>query len=254
MELILLGSGTGIPLNHACSPSLVLIIDDDLMVFDMGPGSLRQLAKAGINFEGIGWIFITHFHPDHTADMIHFIFASRNPSIIDRRKPFIITGPAGTKNLILHLQDSYVDCLTLPPEIMRVEELEIKEKVQKDYPGFTLTSCPVSHSPESIAYRIQENSGKSFVYSGDTGVCDDIVDLGKGADLLVLECSFPEGNEAEGHLSPSQAGRIASLAGAEKLVLTHFYPECLETDIAVQCRKTYGGELIIGSDFLHINV
>lgn len=254
MELIVLGSGTGIPLNHAGSPSLVVLMDDDPIVFDMGPGSLRQLTKAGINFERIGRIFITHFHPDHTADIIHFIFASRNPFIIERRRPFVITGPTGTKNLISHLQDFYADSLSLPSEIMTVEELNTNKKVEKEYPGFTLTSCPVSHCPESIAYRIQDSFGKSFVYSGDTGLCDDIVDLGKEADLLILECSFPEGNEVEGHLTPSQAGRIASLAGAEKLLLTHFYPECLETDITAQCRKTYGGELIIASDFLHINI
>jgi len=254
MELIHLGSGTGIPLNYGGSPSLLLMIDSDPVVFDMGPGSLRQLTKAGINFERIGLIFITHFHPDHTVDLIHFLFATRNPSVIERRRPFVITGPAGTKKLISRLQDSYVDCLSLPSEVMTIEELDANKKVEKDYRNFTLTACPVMHSPESIAYRIKDRSGKSFVYSGDTGFCEEIVDLAEGTDLLILECSFPEGNEVEGHLTPPEAGQIASLAGAKKLLLTHFYPECLETDITAQCRKTYGGELILASDFLHIHI
>jgi ribonuclease BN (tRNA processing enzyme) len=254
MELIHLGSGTGIPLNYRGSPSLVVMIDSDPIVFDMGPGSLRQLTKAGINFERIGLIFITHFHPDHTADLIQFLFATRNPSIIKRRRPFVITGPKGTKKLIARLQDSYVDCLSLPSEIMTIKELATNKKVEKDYGEFTLTACPVMHSPESIAYRIEDSSGKSFVYSGDTGFCKQIVDLAKGTDFLILECSFPEGNEVEGHLTPSEAGQIASLAGAKRLVLTHFYPECLETDITAQCRKTYGGELILASDFLHMHI
>jgi ribonuclease BN (tRNA processing enzyme) len=254
MELILLGSGTGMPLNYGGSPSLLLMIDSEPVVIDMGPGSLRQLTKAGIDFERIGLIFITHFHPDHTADLIHFLFATRNPSVIKRRRPFVITGPTGTRKLISRLQDSYGDCLSLPSEIMTVEELDTNKKVEKDYRDFTLTACPVMHSPESIAYRIKDSSGKNFVYSGDTGFCNEIVDLAEGTDLLILECSFPEGNEVDGHLTPSEAGRIAGLSGAKKLVLTHFYPECLETDIAAQCRKIYGGELILARDFLHIHI
>ena len=254
MQLIILGSGTGIPLNYAGSPSLLLILDNDPVVFDMGPGSLRQISKAGINFERIRRIFITHFHPDHTADIIHFLFATRNPSIIKRRDPFVITGPAGIKNLISHLQDSYVDCLNLPPGMMTVEELDKDKKFGKDYGIFKLTACPVMHSIESMAYRIEDRTGKNFVYSGDTAFCEEIVDLAKDTDLLILECSFPEGNKIEGHLTPSEAGRIASLAGAKRLVLTHFYPECLETDITAQCRKTYGGELTLASDFLHIHL
>jgi len=230
------------------------MIDGDPVVFDMGPGSLRQITRAGINFERIGLVFITHFHPDHTADLIHFLFATRNPSIIKRRRPFVITGPKGIKNLISQLQNSYIDSLSLPSEIMTIEELDVNKKVEKDYRDFTLTARPVLHSPESIAYRIEDGTGKNFVYSGDTGFCEDLVDLAKGTDLLILECSFPEGEEVEGHLTPSEAGRIASLAGAEKLVLTHFYPECLETDITAQCRKAYGGELILARDFLHIHI
>jgi len=59
--------------------------------------------------------------------------------------------------------------------------------------------------------------------------------------------------EMGGHLTPSSAGRMAALAGAKRLVLTHFYPECLGTDIADQCRKTYDGKLILARDLLAIS-
>ena len=253
MEMILLGSGTGIPINYRASPSLALInLDAGPILFDMGPGTMRQLIRAGINHEKIKRIFITHFHPDHTADLIHLMFATRNPSILKRRKPFVITGPRGTKDFIQRLQEAYDDWISLPPEIMSIEELDIGIKVEKDYHSFGITVMPTKHTPGSIAYRVDDTSGKSLVYSGDTGFCNEIVDLAKGADLLILECSFPDGQEVEGHLTPSQAGRIASLAGAKRLLLTHFYPECLATDIAGQCRKSYEGELILGNDLLHM--
>ena len=255
MEMILLGSGTGIPLNYRASPSLVLMnIDTDPILFDMGPGTLRQLTKAGIRHEGIRRIFITHFHPDHTADLIHLLFVTRNPAILKRRKPFVITGPRGIKEFIQRLQEAWADWISLPPEIMTIEEIDVGVNPERDYHNFKLTVQSTKHTPESIAYRIDDRSGKSVVYSGDTGFCNEIVDLARGVDLLILECSFPDGKEVEGHLTPSQAGRIASLAGAKRLLLTHFYPECLASDIAAQCRRTYGDELILGSDLLRILV
>ena len=254
MELIILGSGTAIPLNHRASPSLALVIDGQLILFDMGPGTLRHLTKAGLNHKEIRRIFITHFHPDHTAGLIHFLFTTKSPSILKKRDPFVIAGALGLKEFIKRLQEAYSDWLNLPTEIMKIEELDVNQSNIMNYPGFRITAQPVNHTPESLAYRVEDQQGKSFVYSGDTGFCEELVDLAKGTDLLILESSFPDGEEVEGHLTPSQAGRIATLANVNRLILIHFYPECLTTDIAAQCRKSYGGELILGSDLLHLHI
>jgi ribonuclease BN (tRNA processing enzyme) len=252
MELIVLGSGTAIPLNSRASPSLALRIGGELILFDMGPGTIRQLMKAGLNPAHIRRIFLTHFHPDHSADLIHFLFATRNPSTLLKREPFSITGAHGLGEFINGLQNAYDPWLTLPSEIMRIEELELGSPIQRDYKSYQITARPTLHTPNSIAYRLKNRAGSSIVYSGDTGFTEEIVDLAKGADLLILECSFPDGQETEDHLTPSQAGRIAEMAGVDKLLLTHFYPECLRTDASAQCRKAYSGELILASDFLHV--
>ena len=254
MEIILLGSGTSIPLSNRGSPSFILLLNGHTILFDMGPGTIRQLAKTGMNFAKIGQIFITHFHPDHTADLIHFLFATRHPPILKKREPFTITGPDGLKNLIKKLQEAYGTWLNIPPEILTIEELTAEKPEKKGYDNFNILTQPTNHTPHSIAYRIEDRSGKSLVYSGDTGFCDGIIDLAQGSDLLILECSFPDNKRQEGHLTPSLAGKIASLAGVKKLLLTHFYPEVLKTDVTEQCRKTYAGELILGKDLLHVNI
>ncbi len=236
------------------SPSLALIVNNSPILFDMGPGTVCQLTKAGLDFEKIKQIFITHFHPDHTADLIHFLFATRNPSIIKRRSPFLITGPNGLKELVHKLQVAYDNWLTLPSETMGIEEVAVGKSTQRNYDDFRIITCPTNHTPHSIAYRVETHTGKTFVYSGDTGYCDDIVRLSENADLLVLECAFPDGNEVEGHLTPSLAGKIATLANVKQLILTHFYPECLASDIEAQCRKTFKGELILGRDLLEIRI
>jgi ribonuclease BN (tRNA processing enzyme) len=137
---------------------------------------------------------------------------------------------------------------------MEIKELAAVRKDTLGYEGFDITSQPVKHSNPSIAYRVEHLSGKSLVYSGDTSFCPEIIDLAKGSDLLILECAVPDIKEIEGHLTPSLAGTIATQAGVRRLLLCHFYPEVLETDIAADCRKTFDGELILGRDLLHIKV
>jgi len=131
--------------------------------------------------------------------------------------------------------------------------LDSLERETLSYPHFKLFFAHAKHSPESLAYRLEDLQGRSMVYSGDTGFSEEVIELARGTDLLILECSFPDRLELDGHLTPSSAGRMASLAGAKRLILTHFYPECLGTDIAAQCRKTYGGELILARDMLAVS-
>ena len=101
---------------------------------------------------------------------------------------------------------------------------------------------------------MEDGSGKTFVYSGDTGYCEEIIDLSYDCDLLILECSFPDGKNIEGHLTPTLAGKIAHLARAKRLILTHFYPAVLKTDIKKACEKVYEGEIILGKDFMRISL
>ena len=96
--------------------------------------------------------------------------------------------------------------------------------------------------------------GFSAVYTGDTDYSETIIDLAKDADLLICECALPDRHKVEGHLTPSLAGDLAAKAGVRKLVLTHFYPECDQEDIAAECRQTYSGPLVLAEDLMEINI
>ncbi len=254
MEIIILGSGTTVPLAERASPSIALFIDKVFLLLDIGPGTVRQLAIAGLTHEDIDYVAISHFHPDHTADLIHLIFATRRPPVLKERKPFTIIGPRGFNGFLEGLKRPYGTWLYLPAGLMEIEELHTDKRDRRRFNGFTLLSAPLRHTAQSIGFRIEDSSGNSVVYSGDTGYCEEIVDLAMDTDLLILESSFPDEHGVEGHLTPSQAGEIATRARAARLVLTHFYPECLRSDIEGQCRKTYHGELILATDLLHVSV
>lgn len=254
MNVIILGSGTGIPMADRGSPSLVLISGERPILFDMGPGTLGRLARIGIPHERIGHVFISHFHPDHCADLVHFLFATRNPTMLSKREPFSLVGPRGLRAFLENLEGAYGDWIQLPDRIMTVEELDPEEERERKFDRFRIRSRPTLHSSPSLAYRVTSSSGKSFVYTSDTGDGPELSDFAEGCDLLITEASFPDGQAVEGHLTPSLAGGIAAKARARKLVLLHFYPEILPTDIVAQCRKTYDGLLVLGRDRLHLTV
>ena len=58
--------------------------------------------------------------------------------------------------------------------------------------------------------KLTDSNGKSIVYSGDTDYCPELIELADNCDLLILECSFPDDMKVEGHLTPSEAGKIAA--------------------------------------------
>ncbi|MDZ7798919.1 MAG: MBL fold metallo-hydrolase [Patescibacteria group bacterium] len=110
-------------------------------------------------------------------------------------------------------------------------------------------------SPYAVAYRI-EYKGKSMVYAGD--ICFDypksLLEISKNTDLLLIESSMPNQNKVKSHLTPSQAGKIASKAKVKKLVLTHFYPECEKYDLKKQAQKTYKGPIVLAKDLMQIEI
>ena len=254
MELLVLGSGTSVPIPQRASPSIAVFIEDQFLLLDIGPGTIRQLAIAGLKHEEIDYIYISHFHPDHTADLIHFIFATRYPPVLGNRKPFTIIAPEGFSRFFALLKKPYKNWLDLPEGLVNIVELKTDKKDGKKFENFTIATVPVTHTPQSLCLKIEDNPGKTIVYSGDTGYDETIVDLAQGTDLLILESSFPDGQEIPGHLTPSQAGDLAKRSGAKKLLLTHFYPEAFTNDIETQCRKTYKGELVLAADFMSLPV
>ena len=95
---------------------------------------------------------------------------------------------------------------------------------------------------------------KSLVYSGDASTPDNLIELARGADLLLCECSFPLGWETPDHLSPDQVGKLAKKAIAKRVALTHRYPQSIQEDVISQVRTYYDGEVIGAIDGWSIEI
>jgi ribonuclease BN (tRNA processing enzyme) len=249
MDLVILGSGTGVPSLRRGSPGYLLRLGDERILVDGGSGTLPRLLRAGVRINELSRVLYTHFHPDHTGDLIPLLFALRNPGY-RRDEPLPLTGPRGLRALVETLQAAYRELVRWGPEDATITEIDEGER---PFAGARLAARHVEHTPASLAYRL-EFDGKVLVLSGDTGACDAIVELAQRADCLVLECSYPDGLGVAGHLTPSECGEIAARAGARRLVLTHFYPECEVADLVAPCRKQFGGEVAVAEDGMRVVV
>lgn len=249
-QVTILGSGTCVPSLTRNPCCFLLQTEEDNLLFDCGPGVMRRLLETGISIFQISHIFISHFHPDHTGELVSLLFALKYTSPPPQRRDLTLVAGNGFTAFFNGLRAVYGHWIELPPDRFQIVELDTNQPDRHSFPSFRVASMPVAHRPESLAYRIEDTAGKSLVYSGDTDVCDNLVELATGADVMICESAFPDGQKTAGHLTPSLAGEIAQSAGVRRLVLTHFYPACDEADVENQCRSTYNGSVILARDLL----
>ncbi len=253
-SITILGSGTCVPsLKRSCCSVLVNIGDEKLLL-DCGTGTMRRLLEAGTEIAEISYMLLSHFHPDHSAEVAPFLFSSKYAGKKRRSTPLTIIAGKGFFQFHQALKGVYGEWIDLAPELLNVIEMKTESPDSLRFENFILNTAPVNHQPESIAFRIEMPGGYSVVYSGDTSFSENLISLAKGADMLICEAAVPDELKLDVHLTPSLAGEIATRAQVKKLVLTHFYPECDDVDIAAQCRKTYSGDLILAEDLMRMEL
>ncbi|GAA3192666.1 hypothetical protein GCM10020255_092810 [Rhodococcus baikonurensis] len=63
----------------------------------------------------------------------------------------------------------------------------------------------MNHPPEAYGFRITGADGRVLVYTGDTGMCDNVVELARGADVLLSEASWTDSpDRPEESISPAR--------------------------------------------------
>ena len=253
-QITILGSGTCVPslVRNPCS--FLMNTGGENLLFDCGPGVMRRLLEIGVSIFDISHIFLSHFHPDHSGELASFLFALKYPAPSSQTQPLTIVAGKGFRSFFERLKTVYGDWIVLPPGMFTVIELDTKKPDHHTSPSFSVSSMPVAHRPESLAYRIVDADGKALVYSGDTDVCDGLTAIATDADLMICESAFPDDQKVDGHLTPSLAGKIAQAAAVKRLVLTHFYPACEDAVVENQCRSTYNGSIVLARDLMTLTL
>lgn len=209
------------------------------VLFDCGPGSLRALGALHLGVEDVGAVVLSHYHPDHCLDLAALLFARRNPEL-RRKPPLEVIGPAGLLDLRAGLATAFGRWVEEPSVTWREFAVDGSGRWSGALAlgGCTLALAAAAngHTPNAVSWRVSLPSGFELGYTGDSGEVAAVAELCRDVDLFVAECAFPAGQEAEHHLTPHSAARLALAARAKSLLLTHFYPSVDPAEAVAQAR------------------
>lgn len=198
-----------------------------LALVDCGASAPVALQKRGIDPGEIEVILLTHLHGDHFGGvpfvLLDGTFNRR------RRKPLTVAGPPGVEAAVMRVYD-----VLFPGTVDRVCERvaarfhELKPLEAASFGALEAIAYPVDHGAHvaSNALRIGVD-GRVVAFSSDTQWHPHLVDVSRGADVFVCECSGYR-KAAPGHLSLDDLRAHAPELSARRIVLTHMGREMLE--------------------------
>lgn len=290
--LILLGTqgGPAVSLTRSETAS-VLVVGDQLYLVDCGYGTLRALIQAGLSYNNLSNIFLTHLHNDHTADVAALLSHKWTSG---RAQETTVHGPYGTTRLvngaieffkgdteirmvnegrsvnpesIFHGHDVTVSGIT---EVFRDERVTVKAAENTHFPE--RAKDKMLH--RSFAYRF-DTADRSVVFSGDTAYSKDVIELARNADVFVCEASLGSHRQVEGtdnniesvarhvletHSTNEDAGRMAAEAKVKTLVLNHLTgtsnaklsQDEIDAAYVTSVSKFFSGKVLVGRDQMKI--
>ncbi len=206
------------------------------ILVDLGNGALGQLHRYADPLT-VDAVFLSHLHADHCLDLCgYYVMRKYHPTGTQPRIP--VWGPPDTAGRMARAYD-----LPLDPGMTEEFDFRPHEPVVEIGP-FRVESVPVVHPVDAFALRVTAD-GRTVAYSGDTGSCEALERIAKGADLFLCEASFRDGedNPPDLHMTGSECGTAARRAGVERLVLTHVPPWHDPRDAVAEARTTWDGPL-----------
>jgi len=227
MKLVFTGTGTPIidPTHLRACASEVVIIGDDSLLFDFGRWVSMRLFESKIGIVPINYLFLTHHHHDHTADL---------PQLTCRRslkQSLQVFGPKGTKKAIAKIKEVFDKPLHPERGREKIEVYDIEAGLVCKGNSWKVTATPVTHiyqpGETALAYRVDSDEG-SIVISGDVTAVPlnpnsrlrsyssniDLKKLAKNTDVYVMDADII-------HTTPKDIGVAAQESGAKVIVLTH---------------------------------
>jgi ribonuclease BN (tRNA processing enzyme) len=274
MRLIVTGTGTPHPSLHRAGPSQVVEVAGDRLLFDCGEGTLHRLMRAGLRPNEIQDLFLTHLHLDHIAGLTGFLFGSFYLGLRDdarQRGRLQVYGPTDTDHVFGSLRGAYrVDMahrlsMGVPTEGYFDETVsQVVAGPVLERPEYRITAAPADHGIETYGFRVDYDGG-SLVLSGDTTYAPSIVELARGADVLVHEAHMADARPtnpayapvwdaiAAIHSTPEQAGRVAREAGVRRLILTHLKPDVDPEQVRRRGATEFEGEIVVAEDLLQVD-
>lgn len=288
----MLGTASQVPTRRRNHNGYVLRWDGEALLFDPGEGTQRQMLRAGVAAHDLTRLCVTHFHGDHSlglAGVIQRINLDRVPHPVTAHYPAsgqrffdrLRYATAYRETAELREEPVGADGTLAATAAYTLQARRLSHPVESY--GYRLVEPDGRRMlPERLAAhgilgpdvgRIQREGelrgvtldevsetrpGQSFAFVMDTRLCEGVHALAEGCDMLVIEATFLDEEEAlaqeYGHLTAGQAASVAARAGVRHLVLTHFSQRYDDpARFAAQAREAgFAGELTVAEDLMRV--
>ena len=273
LKVTLLGTGSPQPRMDRFGPSILVEAGSEKLVFDCGRGATQRLEQSKVDFADVSALFVTHLHSDHVVGIADLWLTGW---VRGRKVPLRVWGPAGTKEMMAHLEQAYefdvhvrrdVD-EKLPAQGAVVVAQNIEQGTAYESGGVKVTAFTVDHGlvKPALGYRV-DFAGHSVVLSGDTRYSENLIKFSKGADVVIHEVvepdAFPASNPTMSaerlqkivahHTLAEQAGTIFARVKPKLAVYSHIVPGNA-SNLVEPTRKSYSGPLEVGEDLMTIEI
>jgi len=284
-KITVLGAGTPTPTKDRFGSSIVVKVNDELIMFDCGPATTHKLIKAGISITKVDYLFFSHHHFDHDVDYPCFLL-TRWDQGAGKEKTLRVLGPNPTEEFTENLigeegvfshdwkarvghpvsQQIYVNRGgTLPRKPPVVNAENIKPDSTYKFNGWDIHTAEAKHVQpylDSLAYRM-ETDDFSLVYTGDTEPCESVEKLSQGADMMICMCwdeqsVMDKEKENTGQCGTLGAASMAATAEVKHLVLTHMGPNISKAENMQkslrEIREVYSGKVTFADEITDVNL
>ena len=284
-EIRVIACGTGMPAarrGEAATCFLAELGNGDKFFFDIGTGSMANVAALMIPYDYLDKVFLTHLHTDHWGDL-NALWAGGWTA--GRTEALKVWGPSGatpemgTKAAIESFMKTYhwdyitrLQKLSAVPGKIEVHEFDYRGENQVVYEenGVKIRSFPAIHSGDGSISYVLEWKGYKLVFGGDTYPNKWFIKYATDADLVVHECMHLPSQMVEWynqappvalyvatqiHTSPQAFGKIMSAIKPRHAVAYHFFnEEATRYGVYEGVREVYGGPLSMATDMMVWNI
>ena len=226
MNIQFIGSGDAFGSGGRFNTCFYIHADQSDFLIDCGASSMVALKSSQIPLNDIQLILITHFHADHFGGIPFFILDAQ--LISNRTQPLTIAGPKGIEEWVEKAMETGFPGSSGTKQKFGLTIVELANRQPATFNGIRTIPFGVKHGmPEGscLAYRIEADN-RVIGYTGDTEWFDDLIEVGREADLFIAEAYFYD-KAVKNPLNYTTIVNHLDQIHPKRLVLTHMGSDML---------------------------
>ncbi len=239
--LHLLGTGAAMSDPHRTVTMLAVEDENHVYLIDCGGDAVQRMLALGIPLEKLRGVIVTHEHPDHVTA---FPLLMEKLWLSGRSEKLPVYGIAPAIETARRLLDTFdTSGWEGMPEVEWREVAHAPGAEVLSSGPWRITATPGTHAVPVVGLRIEYSvqgaavsatadaggDTRAVAYSCDTELSERIIDLSRGASILVHEAT----GHAPVHSSVEDAATAGARAGAERVILCHLPPKAQLTDAMI---------------------